>query len=50
MKDDEGKFEITEDDFWQVVDWFELKKKRSYDFLTKAGEKFKNPFSKYAKE
>ena len=46
MKDEDGLFEITEADFWQVIERFELKKKRSYDFLTKAGEKFKRAFFK----
>ena len=49
MKDKDGQFEITENDFWQVMERFEMKKKRSFDFLTQAGEKFKNTFFKLCK-
>ena len=41
MLEDEGEFNITEDLFWLVVDRFEKKKKKSYDFLSKASKGFK---------
>ena len=49
MEEEDGDFEVTEDNYWHVVARFEKKKKRSYDFFTKAGDKFKESFLKLFK-
>ena len=49
MLEKDGDFEVTEDLFWQVLAKFQKKKKKSYDFLTKAGEGFKHAMYKFCK-
>ena len=43
---DDDDFEVTKDDFDEIVNKIEKKHKRSYDFLTKAGDGFKNSIFK----
>ena len=47
MNESDGEFEITEELFWQVVNKFEQKNKKSCDFLTKAGKGFKEAILKF---
>ena len=49
MLQTDGNFDITEDLFWQVLAKFESKKKKSYDFLTRAGAGFKEAMYKFCK-
>ena len=49
MKQKEGDFEVTEELFWQVLAKFNKKKKKSYDFLLRAGEGFQTAFWKFCK-
>ena len=49
MLQKDGNFEVTEDFFWKVMAKFERKRKRSYDFLTKAGKGFKEAMYKFCK-
>ena len=41
QEDDDEEFDIYEEDFQEVIKKFEKKKTKSYDFLLKAGNKFK---------
>ena len=50
MDKEDGDFDVTEDDYWQVVNRFEKKKKHSYELFTKAGDKFKETFLKLFKK
>ena len=49
MLQKDGDFELTEDFFWRVMAKFDRKRKRSYDFLTKAGRGFKEAMYKFCK-
>ena len=47
MKETDGDYDITAEMFWEVVKKFETKKKKSYDFLTKASKGFKEAMLKF---
>ena len=47
--DDEEPMVITKEDFNETIEKFEKKNKRSYDFLTKAGDHFKDSVFKLCK-
>ena len=47
MKETDGDYEVTEEIFWKVIDKLESKKKKTYEFLTKASKAFKEVFFKF---
>ena len=49
MLQTDGNFDVTRDLFSKVMTKFESKKKRSYDFLTRAGQGFKEAIFKFSK-
>ena len=49
MNENDGDFEITEELFWEVINKFEKKKKKSYDFLTRSSKGFKEAMMKFCR-
>ena len=47
MEETDGDFEVTEEIFWKVMSKFESKNKKSYEFLTKASNAFREVFFKF---
>ena len=50
MKEDNGNsMDVSKDEFDIILEKFDRKNKRSYDFLMKAGDRFKNSIFKLCK-
>ena len=49
INDNEGDYKVKDEDYWDLLDRLKAKNKRSYDFIVKSGQKFKEAILKLVK-